>query len=89
MLVFTRRRNEGVMIGDGIEVTVLRVGRDGVRLGVRAPDEVPVHRREIYDQIRKENLTAACAVSSADEIVCRLRRLPGRKRPASESELAS
>lgn len=62
MLVFTRKRDETIMIGDGIEVRVLRVGRDGVRLGVTAPASIPVHRREIYDLIRDENLRAAEAV---------------------------
>ena len=59
MLVFTRRRHETIMIGDGIEVRVLRVGRDGVRLGIVAPPEVPVHRQEIYEQICAANRAAA------------------------------
>jgi carbon storage regulator len=59
MLVFTRRRHEAIMIGDGVEVRVLRVGKDGVRLGIVAPPEVRVHRREIYDQIRDANQSAA------------------------------
>lgn len=58
MLVFTRRRHEAIMIGDGVEVRVLRVGKDGVRLGIVAPSEVRVHRREIYDQIRDANQSA-------------------------------
>jgi carbon storage regulator len=61
VLVFTRKRNETIMIGDGIEVRVLRIGKDGVRLGVSAPASVPVHRREVYDQIRDENQRAAQA----------------------------
>jgi carbon storage regulator len=59
VLVFTRKRNEVVMIGEGIEVRVLRIGRDGVKLGVTAPSSIAVHRREIYDQIRQENAAAA------------------------------
>ena len=51
MLVFTRRRGEAIIIGGGIEVRVLRVGRDGVRLGVVAPQSVPVHRQEVHAQI--------------------------------------
>jgi len=58
MLVFTRRRDEAIMIGDGVEVRVLRVGKDGVRLGIVAPPDVRVHRREIYDQIRDANQSA-------------------------------
>ena len=66
MLVFTRKRNETIMIGDGIEVRVLRIGREGVRLGVSAPASIPVHRREVYDVIRDENRRAAEAVQSPD-----------------------
>jgi carbon storage regulator len=58
VLVFTRRRGEAIVIGDGIEIHVLRVGRDGVRIGVVAPDSVPVHRQEIYDQICAANRAA-------------------------------
>ena len=61
MLVFTRKRNETIMIGDGIEVRVLRIGREGVRIGVTAPPEVAVHRREVYDSIRDENRRAVMA----------------------------
>lgn len=73
MLVFTRKRNETIMIGDGIEVRVLRIGREGVRLGVTAPPAVPVHRREIYDQIREENQRAATHAVSTAPLRARLR----------------
>ncbi len=59
MLVFTRRRNEAIIVADGIEIRVLRVSKDTVRLGVTAPADVPVHRQEVYDQIREENRRAA------------------------------
>jgi len=59
VLVFTRRRNEAIIVADGIEIRVLRVSKDAVRLGVTAPADVPVHRQEIYDQIREENRRAA------------------------------
>lgn len=61
MLVFTRKRDQTIVIGDGIEVRVLRIGREGVRLGITAPATVPVHRREVYDTIRCENRRAAAA----------------------------
>ena len=80
MLVFTRKRNQSVTIGEGIEVRVLSVGRDGVRLGVSAPPNVAVHRREIYDQIRDANASAAAATSPVDRLVERLRR-HARNRP--------
>ena len=63
MLVFTRRRGETIRIGDGIEVQVVRIGRDGVRLGVIAPASVPVHRQEVYAQIREANRVAANPVT--------------------------
>ena len=66
MLVFTRKVNEAIMVGDGIEIRVLRVGRDGVRIGVTAPAEVVVHRREIYETVRVANASAAS--SDADPV---------------------
>ena len=73
VLVFTRKRNETIMIGDGVEVRVLRIGREGVRLGVTAPPSVPVHRREIYDQIREENQRAASHAGGAAPLPARLK----------------
>jgi carbon storage regulator len=74
MLVFTRRRNETIMIGDGIRIEVLRVGRDGVRLGVVAPPDVAVHRKEIYDQIREANQKAASSPQDLGAVAERLKR---------------
>jgi carbon storage regulator len=68
VLVVTRKLNEAIVIGDGIEVRVLRQGRDGVRLGITAPSEVPVHRREVYDAIRAANASAAGAVTPREEL---------------------
>ena len=61
MLVFTRKVNEAIVIGDGIEIRVLRVGKDGVRLGVNAPADVAVHRREIYELVSEANTSAAAS----------------------------
>jgi carbon storage regulator len=76
MLVFTRRRDETIMIGDGIEVRVLRVGRDGVRIGIVAPPEVRIHRREVYEQIRDANQSA---VVPADRVASVSERLTKAK----------
>ena len=74
MLVFTRKVDQAIVIGDGIEVKVLRVGRDGVRLGVTAARHVPVHRAEIYEATRKANASAAAPDSLAlEKLVARLR----------------
>jgi carbon storage regulator len=59
MLVVTRRVDEAVVIGDGIEVRVLRVGKSGVRLGITAAPDVPVHRREVYDAVSAANRKSA------------------------------
>jgi len=61
VLVFTRRRDEAIVIGDGIEIRVIRVGHDGVRLGITAPPDVAVHRREIYEAIGAANRSAAAS----------------------------
>ena len=74
MLVFTRKRDEAIVIGDGIEVRVLRIGKDGVRIGVTAAPSVPVHRREIYDQICAANQLAAANRGSIGDLVSRLRQ---------------
>ena len=73
MLVFTRKLDEGIVIGDGVEVRVLRLGRGTVRLGVIAARLVPIHRREVYDQIRKVNVHAASDAGAATELAARLK----------------
>jgi carbon storage regulator len=89
MLVFTRKRHEAIMIGDGIEIRVLRVGKDGVRIGVSAPASVSVHRREVYDQIRDENRMAARTVSSVEDLAAKLRkRLEQPTSPTVDPEAA-
>ncbi len=59
MLVLSRQRDETIMIGDEIEITVVDVRGDKVRLGISAPSRVAVHRKEVYEAIRIENERAA------------------------------
>jgi len=59
MLVLSRRRDESIMIGDNIVVTVVDIRGDKVRLGINAPKEIPVHRQEVYEAIQRENRSAA------------------------------
>ena len=54
MLVLSRRKDESIMIGDEVEITIVDVRGDKVRLGITAPKSIPVHRREIYDAIQHE-----------------------------------
>ena len=59
MLVLTRKINEAIQIGDNIEVKVISVDGDQIKLGINAPKEVEVHRKEIYQAIQAENSQAA------------------------------
>ena len=59
MLVLSRQRDESIIIGDNVIVTIVDVRGDRVRLGIEAPREVSVHRREVYDAIQRENQQAA------------------------------
>ncbi len=59
MLVLSRQRDESIMIGDDIQITVVDIRGDKVRLGIVAPTEIPVHRKEVYEAIQRENRKAA------------------------------
>lgn len=54
MLVLSRQKNESIMIGNSIEIVIIDIRGDKVRLGINAPRDVAVHRKEIYDAIQKE-----------------------------------
>jgi carbon storage regulator len=64
MLVLTRKTNQSIMIGDDVEVTVLAVSRDKIRLGITAPRDVPVFRKEVYLSIKEEGEGTAKADSN-------------------------
>jgi len=66
MLALTRKAGQSIIIGENIEITVVEVKGDQVKLSIKAPKEVPVHRQEIYEQIRKENRAAACLPVNVD-----------------------
>ncbi|MFO0783535.1 MAG: carbon storage regulator CsrA [Phycisphaerales bacterium] len=59
MLVLSRHRDDAIMIGDDVEIVVVDIRGDKVRLGVNAPPRVAVHRKEVYESIRQENAQAA------------------------------
>ena len=81
MLVLSRQRDQTVMIGDAIEITVVDIRGDRVRLGFKAPAEVPVHRKEVYESIRRENQRAAGFRGDVS-------RLPGPEESDGERETA-
>jgi carbon storage regulator len=58
MLVLTRKSNQSIMIGDDIEVTVLSVMGEKVRIGIQAPRDIPVFRKEVYLEIQQERMEA-------------------------------
>jgi carbon storage regulator len=55
MLVLSRQRDESIMIGDKVVITIVDIRGDRVRLGIEAPGEIPIHRQEVYETIHKEN----------------------------------
>ncbi len=55
MLVLSRHRDESIMIGDDVVITVVDIRGDKVRLGIDAPQHIPVHRQEVYEAIKREN----------------------------------
>ena len=59
MLVLSRKKNESIVINDDITIVVVEIRGDKVRLGVEAPKEVPVHRREVFDAIHRNEAAAA------------------------------
>ena len=59
MLVLSRQRDETIMIGDNIEITIVDIRGDKVRLGITAPATIPVHRKEVYEAIQRENREAS------------------------------
>jgi len=64
MLVLSRQRDESIIIGDNVQVTIVDIRGDKVRLGIVAPPEISVHRKEVYDAIQQENHRAAGAAAA-------------------------
>jgi len=67
MLVLSRKRDEKIVIGHDIVITIVEVRGDKVRLGIEAPQDVPVHRREVYEAILRHNEQNSTETGSAPE----------------------
>ena len=67
MLVLSRKKNESIVINDDITIVVVEIRGDKVRLGVEAPKEVPVHRREVYDAIKRSEGNRSENEAKSDE----------------------
>ena len=72
MLVLTRRIGESIIIGQNIKVMVTDIQGNQVRLGIEAPTEIPVHRGEIYERIREQNMKAIQSAKDASDILSKL-----------------
>ncbi|MFI4859125.1 MAG: carbon storage regulator CsrA [Phycisphaerales bacterium JB063] len=87
MLVLSRQRDETIMIGDEIEITVVDIRGDKVRLGINAPRSIQVHRKEVYEAIRRENADASkVEVDDLNAIDLSLRKRNGRSVPRAKIE---
>lgn len=69
MLALSRKKGEGIIIGDDIELVVLDISKDGVKLGIQAPKNISIHRKEIYIQIQDENKAAMINSNETKELL--------------------
>ena len=78
MLVLTRKSNQSIMIGDDIEVSVLSIMGEKVRIGIQAPREIPVFRKEVYLEIQEERADAQPAATTSTDARAEVDRELGR-----------
>ena len=71
MLVLTRKAGESIIIGDGIEITVIETKGDQIKLGIKAPKEVDIHRKEVYEAIQQANQQAVNQSFNLDQLLGR------------------
>jgi len=88
MLVLSRQRDETIMIGDDIEITIVDVRGEKVRLGINAPTHIAVHRKEVYAAITRENAEAA-RITGDDLRSLQPPAPPGVATPSRAAELAT
>ena len=67
MLALSRKKNEAIIVDNNIEITILEIRGDQVKLGIAAPKEIPIYRKEVYIQIQQEN-KASTDISNMDEL---------------------
>ena len=84
MLVLTRKSNQSIMIGDDVEVSILSVMGDKVRIGIQAPQEIPVFRTEIYLEIHREDGEGAAQKDVRGEVDDALQELGEGPQPSSK-----
>ena len=69
MLILSRKKDEKLMIGNEIEVQIVKIGKDSVRIGIKAPGNVSVHRYEVYESIREANLAPTKSQLPTQEVI--------------------
>lgn len=85
MLVLSRKPNQSIMIGEEIEVVILEVKGDTVKIGLKAPRDVKVYRQEIYAEIKAENERAAIAKSATTNAAKLLQQALKKKPPSADA----
>ncbi len=83
MLVLSRQRDETIVIGDDIEITIVDIRGEKVRLGINAPPHVPVHRKEVYEAIKRESQAES---NGKDAQPPHVKSLAGRKHPPEQKQ---
>ena len=87
MLVLSRQRDECIKIGDDIEITIVDIRGEKVRLGITAPAHVPVHRKEVYEAIKREKEAEAAHTGGAvGQVESLAERKRARPKPAPPDE---
>lgn len=84
MLVLSRKKGQSIIIGDNIEITVVEIQGDTVRIGINAPREVAIHRQEVFDQIAAENQQA----QQSEGLQIKLRQLSELSKQADKEDQA-
>ena len=87
MLVLSRQRDETIMIGDEIEISIVDIRGDKVRLGINAPTRIAVHRKEVYEAIKRENTQAArLGATDLDSLAQTIQPGPARRAKRNDKE---
>jgi carbon storage regulator len=89
MLVLSRQRDEAIIIGDDVEITIVDIRGDKVRLGITAPTSITVHRKEVYAAITQENEKASQMKSTDISEIVRTLAPPGRKKDIPAAAIVS